>query len=495
VTDARYDAVVVGSGPNGLAGAIALARAGRSVLVLEGADALGGGLRSSELTLPGFVHDECASVLALLDGSPFLRALPLRDFGLELIQPRSPLAHPLDDGSAVVLERSVRATASPTNLGSDAPAYARLMGPLVANWQPVMAHLLGPLRVPRQPLGLLRFGIAGILPATVLARVAFREPRARALLGGVSAHSILPLERPASAAFGLVLAMLAHALGWPVARGGSRSAATALVDYLQSLGGEVRTSGWVASLDDQHVPPHDVALLDLTPRQVLRVAGHRLPAGYRRALGRYRYGPGICKVDWALDAPIPWTAAGCRGAGTVHVGGTLEEVAAAEAAVWRGQHPRRPFVILVQPTVADPSRAPSGKHTAWAYCHVPHGSTVDMTSEIEAQVERFAPGFTSRILGRVTRTAAQLQAYNPNYVGGDINGGVQDLFQLWTRPVARLTPYATPDPGLYLCSSSTPPGGGVHGMCGAFAARAAAHYLRRGTSAQGRRKEPPAYVR
>ena len=489
----RYDAVVVGSGPNGLAGAIALAQAGRAVLVLEGADQLGGGLRSSELTLQGFMHDECASVLALLDGSPFLRALPLSDFGLELIQPRAPLAHPLDDGSAVILQRAVSDTATRTNLGADAQAYARLMGPLVHRWRALSEHLLGPLRVPRQPREVVRFGVAGVLPATVLAKLVFRQPRARALFGGVSAHSILPLERPASAAFGLVLAMLAHAVGWPVARGGSRNAATALLNYLKSLGGEVQSDCWVASLDEQMVPPHDVALLDLTPRQVLDVAGHRLPPGYRRQLGRYRYGPGICKVDWALDAAIPWTAAGCRAAGTVHVGGTLEEVAAAEAAVWRGEHPRQPFVILVQPTVADPSRAPSGKHTAWAYCHVPHGSTVDLTREIEAQVERFAPGFTDRILARVTRTAAQLQAYNPNYVGGDINGGVQDLFQLWTRPVPRLRPYATPDPRIYLCSSSTPPGGGVHGMCGAFAAWDALR--RRRSTSRLNSGAAPAYVR
>jgi phytoene dehydrogenase-like protein len=339
-----------------------------------------------------------------------------------------------------------------------------------------MDELLGPLRVPRYPLALMRFGLTAILPATILARLAFRQAPARALLGGMSAHSILPLERPVSAAFGLVLGVLGHAVGWPVVRGGSQRLADALTGYLETLGGDMRPNCRVEKLAE--LPGHRVALLDLTPRQVVDVADATLPQQYRKRLAGYRYGPGVFKVDWALDGAIPWTAGACRLAATIHLGGTLDEVAAAEGAVWRGQHPSRPFVILVQPTLFDPTRAPAGRHTAWAYCHVPNGSTVDMTGAIEAQVERFAPGFCNRILARSTRNASQMEAYNPNYIGGDINGGVQDLRQLWTRPVARPVPYATPNPGLFICSSSTPPGGGVHGMCGFHAARAALRSLR-----------------
>jgi len=464
-----FDAVVVGSGPNGLAAAIALARRQQSVLVLEGSDTLGGGLRSAELTLPGFVHDLCAEVLPLTLGSPFLSTIPLADFGLHLLQPRIPLAHPLDDGRAAVLERSMERTAR--GLNADGAAYSRLMGPIVARWRPLVEILLGPFRWPAQPLALARFGLAAILPATVLARLNFRQAPAQALFAGVSAHSILPLERPVSAAFGLVLATLAHAVGWPIARGGSQHVPDALVGYLGSLGGQTRTGSHINSLSE--LPRHGKALLDLTPRQVLRIEGTDLPNPYRRQLARYRYGPGVFKIDWALETPIPWTAEVCRAAGTVHLGGTLGEVASAEAAVWRGEHPARPFVILAQPTLVDPTRAPPDRHIAWAYCHVPNGSTVDMASAIEAQVERFAPGFAQRILARSTRNACQMQAHNPNYVGGDINGGVQDLRQLWTRPVPRRDPYSTPNPRIFICSSATPPGGGVHGMCGFYAARSA----------------------
>jgi phytoene dehydrogenase-like protein len=444
------------------------------VLVLEAAETLGGGLRSAEVTLPGYVHDICAAVVPLTPGSPFLSSLPLAAFGLQLIHPDVPLAHPLDDGSAVVLERSIQRTAA--NLGSDGDAYMRLVGPIVASWRPLVDHLLGPLRVPRHPVALVRFGIAAILPATVLARRLFREPRAQALLAGNSAHSILPLQRPASAAFGLVMCMLGHAVGWPIVRGGTQRLAEALVGYLSSLGGQTRTGCEISSTAE--LPAHQAALLDLTPRQILNVAGEPLPQSYRRQLQRYRYGPGVCKLDWALDGPIPWTAEACRAAGTLHLGGTLEEIASGEASVWRGEHPARPFVILVQPTIIDPSRAPAGHHTAWAYCHVPNGSTTDMTPAIEAQVERFAPGFSRRILARHAHTASQMQAYNPNYVGGDINGGVQDLLQMWTRPAIRAVPYSTPNAKLFICSSSTPPGGGVHGMCGFHAARAAIRRLR-----------------
>ncbi len=474
-----FDAVVVGSGPNGLAAAIVLAREKKSVLVLEGRDALGGGLRSAELTLPGFVHDMCAEVLPLTLGSPFLRTVPLSEFGLELLQPQIPLAHPLDGGRAAVLDRSLERTAQ--GLGGDGAAYRRLMGPIVASWRPLLEILLGPFRWPAQPSMLARFGLAAILPATVLARINFRQAPAQALLAGVSAHSMLSLERPISAAFGLVLAMLAHAVGWPIARGGSQRVADALAAHLGSVGGQTRTNAHISSLAE--LPRHGAALLDLTPRQILQIQETELPRSYRRRLARYRYGPGVFKIDWALEAPIPWQAEACRAAGTVHLGGTLAEVASAEAAVWRGDHPARPFVILAQPTIVDPSRAPADRHIAWAYCHVPNGSTVDMTSAIEAQVERFAPGFGRRILARSTRNAGEMEAYNPNYVGGDINGGVQDLLQLWTRPVARPDPYATPNPRMFICSSATPPGGGVHGMCGFYAARSA---LRRGLLASSR---------
>jgi len=465
----RYDAVIVGAGPNGLAAAITLARAGRSVLVLEGADSAGGGLRSAELTLPGFLHDPCSAFHPLGIASPLWRGLPLAEHGLTWIHPPAPLAHPFDDGTAVVVERDIAATAG--QLGGDARAYRRLMGTFARDWEQIVHDFLGPLRLPRYPFSLVRFGLAALWPATALARLAFRGERARAVFGGLSAHSIMPLEWPATAAFGFMLGVLAHAVGWPVAAGGSQRFADALASYLRSLGGEIVTGRFVRSLAD--LPPAGVMLFDVTPSQLIAIAGERLPAGYRQQLSRYRHGPGVCKVDFALDGPIPWRAAACWRAGTVHVGGTLKEIAAAEAAAWRGEHHERPFLILGQQSLFDPARAPAGKHTVWAYCHVPNGSTMDMTGRIAAQIERFAPGFRSRILAMHTRTAAEMAAYNPNYIGGDINGGVQDLRQLFTRPVASLNPYATPARGLYLCSSSTPPGGGVHGMCGYFAAQAA----------------------
>jgi phytoene dehydrogenase-like protein len=462
------DAVVVGSGPNGLAAAITLARAGRAVAVLEGNETLGGGCRSDELTLPGYVHDTCSTVHALALASPFLRRLPLAELGFEPVHPQAPLAHPLDDGTAVMLERSVPATAG--GLGPDERAYRRLFEPLVRDADVLFDGLLAPLRVPRHPLALARFAWDAVRPASGLARSRFSGERARALLAGCAAHSMMSLRAPVSASFGIVLMLTAHTVGWPVTRGGSQRLADALAAHLRSLGGEIELGRRVRSLADLSAR---TALLDVTPRELLRIAGAQLPDRYRRGLHRYRYGPGIFKLDWALDGPIPWTAPAAARGGTVHLGGTLEEIAASEDAAVHGEHHDRPFVLLVQPTMFDPSRAPAGRHTAWAYCHVPNGSTRDMTGAIEAQVERFAPGFRDRVLGRSAMDSAEVERRNPNYVGGDILGGMQDLTQLFTRPVARPVPYATPLPGVFLCSSSTPPGGGVHGMCGYWAAKAA----------------------
>lgn len=462
------DAVVVGAGPNGLAAAIEMARAGRTVRVYEAADTVGGGTRSAELTLPGFVHDVCSAAHPLGIASPFFRSLDLARHGLEWVQPDAPLAHALAPGRSVVLERDL--SALDVALGRDAAAWARLYGPLVREWERLLPPLLAPVvRVPRHPVLMARFGLPALMPATSLARLAFREPAARALFAGITAHSMVPLGRPLTASFGLVLGLLAHAVGWPVARGGSGAVAAALEAEARSLGVEIETGHVVRSLAE--LPAARAVMLDLTPSQVLVVAGDRLPDGYRRQLARFRYGPGVFKIDWALDGPIPWRDARTARAGTVHLGGTLREVAAAEDAVARGRHPERPFVLLVQPTIADPSRAPAGKHVAWAYCHVPNGSTTSMAGAIEDQVERFAPGFRDLVLARSVRNATAMEAYDANYVGGDINGGLADVRQLLFRPVTRWNPYTTPARSVFLCSSSTPPGGGVHGMCGVNAVR------------------------
>jgi phytoene dehydrogenase-like protein len=464
-----WDAIVVGSGPNGLAAAIALAQAGRSVLVLEAAATTGGGTRTAELTLPGFRHDVCSAVHPLALASPFLRQLPLREHGLEFVHPEIPLAHPLDDGTAVALHRSVDETAA--GLGSDAAAYRHLMQPLAREWEALAGDLLGPLRVPSHPLAAARFARAGLRSATGLARARFAGARAQALVAGNAAHAQRPLETPSTAAFALVLQLLGHGVGWPVAVGGSQAIGDAMTSLLRELGGTIESEREVRSLAE--LRGARAVLFDLTPRQILAIAGERLPARYRRALGAYRYGPGAFKLDYALDGPAPWTAPECRRAGTVHLGGSLAEIARAEAEVAQGRHPERPYVLVAQQSLVDSSRAPGDAHTLWAYCHVPNGSAVDMRDAVERQIERFAPGFRELVRACSTLSPAGLEAYDANYVGGDINGGAADLRQLWARPVARRVPYATPDPRLFICSSSTPPGGGVHGMCGWHAARAA----------------------
>jgi phytoene dehydrogenase-like protein len=470
-----YDAVVVGAGPNGLAAAVTLSGAGLAVLVLEASATIGGGARTAALTLPGFLHDVCSAIHPLGVGSPFFRRLSLAEHGLSWIDPPAALAHPFDDGRAVLVRRSLEETAA--GLGADGPAWRRLFAPLSAHWDALAPDLLAPLlRVPRHPLRLARFGLEAMRSAESLARSRFRTPEARALFAGLAGHSILPLDRPFTASFGLVLGATAHALGWPLARGGSQRIVDALAALVRGRGGEILTDARVDSLEA--LPLSRLVMLDLTPRQVVQVAGSRLPPGYRGRLEQYRYGPAVFKLDLALDGPVPWTAAECAQAGTVHLGPTLEEIVASESAPWRGAHAERPLVLVAQQSLFDPARAPKGRHTLWAYCHVPHGSTTDMTEPILSQVERFAPGVRQRILAVSRMGPADYEAYDANYVGGDINGGAQDFDQLFGRPAWRLQPYATPVKGLFLCSSSTPPGGGVHGMCGYQAAQAALKSLR-----------------
>ena len=465
----RYDAVVVGAGPNGMSAAIVLARAGLRVLLREGADEPGGGARTDALTLPGFRHDVCSAVHPLGVGSPFFRELPLHEHGLTWVQPPVAVAHPLDDGSAVVLERATKAM--DRQLGPDAAAWQRLMDPFVGRWLELFGDALGPLKVPRHPLLLARFGLVAFPPATLLARVLFRGERAPALFGGIAAHATLPLRRPPSAAFGMVLGIAGHAVGWPIPHGGSASITRALISYFRSLGGELETGRPVTSLDE--LPPTRAVLLDMTPRQILRLDATELSPAYRAQLDRFQYGLGTFKVDWALEAPIPWRASQASLTATVHLGGTLDEMDQGRTQEWAGEPVERPFVILVQPTLFDPSRAPAGKHVAWAYCHVPHGSAADMTERVEAQVERFAPGFRDRILARHVMGPADLERHNPNLVGGDLNGGEATLLQLFFRPTLHPLPYATSNPRLFICSASTPPGGGVHGLSGYYAARLA----------------------
>jgi phytoene dehydrogenase-like protein len=470
------DAVVVGGGPNGLAAAITLAREGRSVQLIEAEETVGGGSRSAELTLPGFVHDVCSAVHPLGRSSPFFRQLPLERHGLRWIEPPIQLAHPLDDGQTALVSRDLATTAA--SLGTDERAYRAMIGPVVRHWDMLISEFSGPFRVPLDPWKALiaaRFGLSALQPVTWLAR-SLRTDAARALLAGCAAHSMLRLREPMSGTFGLTLLASTHAVGWPIAAGGSQSIADALAAHLRELGGSIVTGQRVARLEE--LPGHRVALFDLAPRGLLSVAGGRLAAArrgsrYLRQLRRFRHGSGVFKLDLALDGPIPWRDGRIAEAGTVHLGGTLEEIAAGEDAARSGSLPRRPFVLLSQPSLFDPSRAPAGRHTVWAYCHVPNGSSADMTEAILAEVERFAPGFRERILAVTARGPAELEQSNPNFVGGDITGGLQDLRQFWARPALRRDPYRTPDPGILICSSSTPPGTGVHGLCGWHAARSA----------------------
>jgi phytoene dehydrogenase-like protein len=463
------DAVVVGSGPNGLAAAITMARAGLSVTVFEGAPTVGGGTRTEALTLEGFQHDVCSAVHPSLLASPFFDSLDLVALGITIIQSEVPFAHPLDSGRAAVLQRSVAETAA--TLEADGTTYRAVMQPLVDRLDAIVPYVLGPMRsVPHHPFAMARFGLLGVPSARHLA-ARFTTDAARALVAGTAAHSMEPLTAPLTSSFGLLLSALGHGVGWPVVKEGSAGISSGLVTELERLGGTVVTDHMVGSL--QELPPARAVLLDTSPRQFLALAGARVTTAQGRPWSRFRPGPGTCKVDWALDGPVPWSAPGCQRAVTVHVGGTLEEVAHSEAEVNAGRHAERPFALVVQPSVVDPSRAPTGQHTLWAYCHVPNDSPFDMTDRIEAQIERFAPGFRDRILARVTRTADQAEAHNPNLLGGDVNGGAASLRQTFFRPVPRWNPYRTPLEGVYLCSASTPPGGGVHGMCGHWAARTA----------------------
>ncbi|MDT3405482.1 phytoene desaturase family protein [Mucilaginibacter terrae] len=464
----EYDAVIIGSGPNGLAAAILMQQHGLKVLIVEGKDTIGGGLRTAELTLPGFKHDICSAIHPLALGSPYFKTLSLSGYGLEYILPEIDTAHPFDDGTAAVLKRSLTETAA--LLGADEQAYVEMIGPVIQNWPHLASDILGPLRFPQKPLKLAAFGLSALQPATWLAK-RFKTTHARGLFAGMAAHAIQPLGNLTTSAVALVLLANGHLGGWPIPKGGSQAIADALAGYFTSLGGEIQTGNYITSLTQ--LPSANAVLFDVTPQQLLQIAGHKFSSIYKWQLERYRYGDGVFKVDWALDAPISFKADECRRAGTVHLGGTLEEIVIAEQAASKGQYTHKPYVLLAQQSLFDNTRAPEGKHTAWAYCHVPNGSTKDMTAIIENQVERFAPGFKERILAKHTFNTAQLQEHNPNYIGGDINGGRLDISQLFTRPALRLSPYKTSAKGLYICSSSTPPGGGVHGMCGYYAAKRA----------------------
>ena len=463
-----YDAIVVGSGPNGLAAAITIQRAGLSVLLVEAKDKIGGGLRSAELTLPGFVHDICSAIHPLAVSSPFFKSLPLHEHGLEFIQPPIAAAHPFDDGNAAALFQSIDETVS--TLNGDAQPYRSLIEPLLASWPGLLPEILGPFHIPRHPLAMAKFGLKGLRSADHLVK-RFHSKEARGFWAGMCAHAIQPLSNLATGAFGLVMLLTGHASGWPIAKGGTVAIANALASYFISLGGKIETNLPVRTLDQ--MPSSQVILFDVTPKQLMQIAGGKFSSIYKWQLKRYRQGMGVFKIDWALKDRIPFESALCQQAGTIHLGNTFEEIAGSEELTANGKIVDHPFVLLAQQSKFDETRAPQGKQTAWAYCHVPNGSVVDMTDRIEQQVERFAPGFKDIILSRHVMNTAQLEDYNPNNIGGDINGGVIDITQLFTRPALRLSPYRTSAKGIYICSSSTPPGGGVHGMCGYHAARRA----------------------
>jgi len=464
----EYDAVVVGSGPNGLAAAILMQQNGLSVLLIEGKEKIGGGMRSAELTLPGYLHDICSAIHPLAVSSPFFQTLPLADHELEFIYPDIAAAHPFDDGSVAILKKSIEETAS--QFGIDQQTYIDLIQPVVNDWPSIASDALGPLHIPKHPIAMARFGLKALRSASSVAN-SFKTEKAKGLFAGMAAHCMQPLTNLSSAATALVLTSAAHLKGWPLPKGGSQQIANALASYFVSLGGKIETNTYITSLNQ--LPSSNAVLFDITPKQLLQIAGHKFSNIYKWQLQRYRYGMGIFKIDWALDGQIPFTNELCRQAGTVHLGNTFAEIASSEQSAWSGGIVEKPFVLMAQQSLFDSSRAPAGKHTAWAYCHVPGGSVVDMTEAIERQVERFAPGFRDRILAKHVMNSAQVEEYNPNYIGGDINGGAFDLGQLFTRPALRWSPYRTSANGMYICSSSTPPGGGVHGMCGYHAAKRA----------------------
>lgn len=465
----QYDAVVIGSGPNGLSAAVELARNGKSVLVVEAADTIGGGTRTSQLTLPGFKHDFCSAVHPMGILSPFWNDLPLKEHGLTWITPEASIAHPLDGEPAVVISKSIEETAE--SLGKDGKAWKRMVTPLMKHGKGLLKDALGPLSIPKNPISFALFGVQGALPATLYSKLRFRSERGRALFAGCAGHSVLPLSKPFSGAVGLIFAITAHLENWPVAAGGSEAITQSLASYFQSLGGEIKTGSTVENLDQ--LPTSDAILFDTGPDQLASIAASALPHRYKQRLNKYNYGPGVFKLDWALDGPIPWADSNCLKASTVHVGGTLLEIAQSEYDAWHGRHSNTPYLIVCQQSQFDPSRAPEGQHTGYAYCHVPNDSIIDMTMRIENQIERFAPGFKDRILARHKTSTQDFHTYNRNYVGGAITGGAADITQLFTRPVARFDPYSTPNPKLFICSHSTPPGGGVHGMCGYHAAQSA----------------------